>query len=115
MARTHDAKAFRMLTIIDEYTRESLAIGVSRRFDADAALYRLTELFGSWRPPDYIRSDHGSEFTAKAVWEWLSRVGVIPSRNHKVIFGSRRLQPAHAQVENLCHHLNANWYQNPLH
>src|SRR5665648_146267 len=36
---------------------------------------------------------------------------VIPSRNHKVILGSRRLQPAHAQVENLCHHLNANWYK----
>ena len=41
---------------------------------------------------------------------WLRR-RLIPSRNHKVIFGSRRLQHAHAQVENLCHHLNANWYQ----
>ena len=76
MARTHDGKAFRMLTIIDEYTRECLAIEVSRRFDADAVLYRLTELFVSRRPPDYIRSDNGSEFTAKAVREWLSRVGV---------------------------------------
>ena len=76
MARTHDGKAFRMLTIIDEYTRECLAIEVSRRFDADAVLYRLTELFVSRRPPDYIRSDNGSEFTARAVREWLSRVGV---------------------------------------
>ena len=76
MARTHDGKAFRMLTIIDEYTRECLAIEVSRRFDADAVLYRLTELFVSRRPPDYIRSDNGPEFTAKAVREWLSRVGV---------------------------------------
>jgi len=76
MARTHDGKAFRMLTIIDEYTRECLAIEVSRHFDADAVLYRLTELFVSRRPPDYIRSDNGSEFTAKAVQEWLSRVGV---------------------------------------
>ena len=48
-----------MLTIIDEYTRECLAIEVSRRFDADAVLYRLTELFVSRRPPDYIRSDNG--------------------------------------------------------
>jgi putative transposase len=75
-ARTHDGKAFRMLTIIDEYTRECLAIEVSRHFDADAVLYRLTELFVSRRPPDYIRSDNGPEFTAKAVREWLSRVGV---------------------------------------
>lgn len=75
-ARTHDGRAFRMLTIIDEYTRECLAIEVSRRFDADAVLYRLTELFVSRRPPDYIRSDNGPEFTAKAVREWLSRVGV---------------------------------------
>ena len=76
MARTHDGKAFRMLTIIDEYTRECLAIEVSRHFDADAVLYRLTELFVSRRPPDYIRSDNGPEFTARAVREWLSRVGV---------------------------------------
>jgi len=76
MARTHDGKAFRMLTIIDEYTRECLAIEVSRRFAADAVLHRLTELFVTRRPPDYIRSDNGPEFTAKAVREWLSRVGV---------------------------------------
>ena len=76
MTRRPHGKAFRMLTIIDEYTRECLAIEVSRRFDADAVLYRLTELFVSRRPPDYIRSDNGSEFTAKAVREWLSRVGV---------------------------------------
>jgi transposase InsO family protein len=75
-ARTHDGRAFRMLTIIDEYTRECLAIEVSRRLDADAVLHRLTELFVSRRPPDYIRSDNGPEFTAKAVREWLSRVGV---------------------------------------
>jgi putative transposase len=76
MARTHDGKAFRMLTIIDEYTRECLAIEVSRRLDADAVLYRLTELFVSRRPPDHIRSDNGPEFTARAVREWLNRVGV---------------------------------------
>jgi putative transposase len=67
-----------MLTIIDEYTRECLAIEVSRRFDADAVLHRLTGLFVSRRPPDYIRSDNGPEFTARAVRECLSRVGVKP-------------------------------------
>jgi putative transposase len=76
MARTHDGKAFRLLTIIDEYTRECLAIEVSRRLDADAVLHRLTELFVLRRPPDHLRSDNGPEFTARAVREWLSRVGV---------------------------------------
>jgi putative transposase len=47
MARTHEGRAFRMLTIIDEYTRECLAIEVARRLDADAVLYRLTDLFVS--------------------------------------------------------------------
>jgi putative transposase len=76
MAWTYEGKAFRLLTIIDEYTRECLAIEVSRHLDADAVMHRLTELFVSRRPPDYIRSDNGPEFTAKAVREWLSRVGV---------------------------------------
>jgi hypothetical protein len=51
-------------------------IEVARRFDADAVLYRLMELFVSRRPPDYIRPDNGTEFTARAVRGWLSRVGV---------------------------------------
>ena len=42
---------------------------LARRFDADAVLYRLTELFVSRRPPEYIRSDNGPEFTARAVRE----------------------------------------------
>jgi putative transposase len=76
MARTHDGKAFRMLIIIDQYTRECLAIEVARRLGSDEVLYCLTELFVSRRPPEYIWSDNGPEFTARAVREWLSRVGV---------------------------------------
>jgi|TARA_B100000315_G_scaffold229708_1_gene239501 transposase InsO family protein len=76
MARTHDGKAFRMLTIIDEYTRECLAIDVARHLRSDDVLYRLAELFVDRGPPGHIRSDNGSEFTAKAVREWLHRVDV---------------------------------------
>jgi len=76
MARTHDGKAFRMLTIIDEWTRECLAIDVARHLRSDDVLYRLAELFVDRGPPDHIRSDNGSEFTAKAVRDWLARVGV---------------------------------------
>ena len=75
-ARTHDGRAFRMLTVIDEYTRECLAIEVDRRIRSGDVLQVLTDLFTRYGPPDYIRSDNGSEFTAQAVRDWLPRVGV---------------------------------------
>jgi transposase InsO family protein len=75
-ARTHDGKAFRMLTVIDEYTRECLAIETARTLRHDDVLACLTDLFTEHGPPDHIRSDNGSEFTAAAVRDWLPRVGV---------------------------------------
>ena len=74
--RTHDGRAFRMLTLIDEYTRECLAIDVARRLTSEDVLERLSDLFVRRGVPDYIRSDNGSEFTAQAVRDWLERVGV---------------------------------------
>jgi putative transposase len=75
-ARTRDGRPLRLLTIIDEYTRESLAIYVARRITSDQVMGRLTQLFVEKGAPCYLRSDNGPEFTAKAVREWLSRVGV---------------------------------------
>lgn len=74
--RTHDGKAFRMLTVIDEFTRRCLAIPVARQLKSDDVLACLTELFTIHGPPDHIRSDNGSEFTANTVREWLGRVDV---------------------------------------
>ena len=74
--RTHDGRPLRMLTMVDEYTRECLAIDVERRLDSENVLERLAELFVERGTPTYIRSDSGSEFTAKAVREWLGRLGV---------------------------------------
>jgi putative transposase len=74
--RTRDGRALRMLTILDEYSRECLAIDVGRKFTQDAVLHRLTDLFFRRGVPEHIRSDNGSEFTAKAVRSWLSRLGV---------------------------------------
>ena len=73
--RTHDGRKFRMLTVIDEFTRRCLAIHVDRKFNSDKVLHCLTALFARHRPPDHIRSDNGSEFTAIAVREWLGRIG----------------------------------------
>jgi len=65
-----------MLRVMDEYTRECLAIDVGRRIRSDDVLSRLTSLFVYRGAPGYIRSDNGAEFTAKAVREWLGRIGV---------------------------------------
>lgn len=74
--RTHDGRKFRMLTVIDEFTRESLAIVVARRLSSDDVLAALSELFIERGPPEHIRSDQGPEFIALTVKEWLGRLGV---------------------------------------
>ena len=74
--RTHDGRPLRILTVIDEYSRECLAIVVERRLCADDVLECLAGLFVRHGVPEYIRSDNGSEFTARAVRQWLNRIGV---------------------------------------
>ena len=65
-----------MLTIVDEYTRECLAIDVSRKLTSEDVLGQLSDPCVRKGVPDHIRSDNGSEFAAKRVREWLERVGV---------------------------------------
>jgi hypothetical protein len=74
--RTHDGRPFRMLTLVDEYTRECLAIDVARRLRSDDVLERLAWLFATRGVPDHIRSDNGPEFAAKVVRSWLAHVRV---------------------------------------
>jgi putative transposase len=74
--RLHNGRKFRMLTVIDEYSRRCLAIRVDYRLKAEQVLEVLAELFISHGVPDYIRSDNGSEFTATDVRQWLAQVGV---------------------------------------
>ena len=74
--RTHDGKPLRILTIIDEYSRECLALVVARRLRSDDVLQTLTDLFVAHGPPAYIRSDNGPEFCARVVRDWLRQVGV---------------------------------------
>jgi len=76
MAWTANGKAFRILVIIDEYTRECLAMLVSRHITSGDVIEQLYESFLLRGVPEHIRSDNGPEFTAKAVRKWLSRVGV---------------------------------------
>ena len=74
--RTSNGRAIRMLTIMDEYTRECLAIEVNRRLNSADVLDVLSQLFLERGAPQYIRSDNGPEFIAKRVRWWLKRQGV---------------------------------------
>ena len=75
-SRTHDGRPVRMLTLIDEFTRECLSIDVARRLTSEDVLERLSDLFIQRGTPDDIRSDNDPEFTAHRVRDWLENVGV---------------------------------------
>jgi transposase InsO family protein len=75
-SRTDNGKAFRMLNIIDEYTKECLGITVERQISSHLVIERLADLFITRGIPEHIRSDNGPEFTSRAVRRWLERLGV---------------------------------------
>jgi len=76
IARTSDGRAFRMLSIMDEYTRECLAIAVNRHISSQDVIDQLFELFIFRGIPEHIRSDNGPEFTAKTIRKWLNSLRV---------------------------------------
>jgi putative transposase len=73
---TRDGRPLKWLTMIDEYTRESLALEVGRRMRADDVIDVLAELFQLRGVPAHIRSDNGPEFIAAAIRRWLEYAGV---------------------------------------
>lgn len=73
--RTDDGRAFRTLNILDEYSRECLAIRVKRKLNSTEVIDALTDLFILRGVPVYIRSDNGPEFIAEAVRDWIKAVG----------------------------------------
>lgn len=73
--RTHDGRTFRMLCVIDEFTRESLAIRVARKLKATDVIDVLADLFILRGIPAHIRSDNGPEFVATTLREWIAAVG----------------------------------------
>jgi transposase InsO family protein len=73
--RTHDGRKFRMLNIIDEFTRECLAIRIDRKLNSTDVIDVLSDLFILRGVPGHVRSDNGPEFIAKAVREWIVAAG----------------------------------------
>jgi putative transposase len=73
--RTDDGKAFRTLNLIDEFSRECLAIKVDRKLNSTNVISTLTDQFILRGFPAFIRSDNGPEFVAQAVRDWIAAVG----------------------------------------
>jgi transposase InsO family protein len=74
--RTSNGRAIRMLVIIDEYSRECLAIEVNRKLNSASVMDVLAQLFIEHGAPTHIRSDNGPEFIAKRLRSWLQKMGV---------------------------------------
>lgn len=74
--RTYDGRSFRTLNILEEYSRECLAIVVGRKLNSQDVLAALADLFVKRGLPAYIRSDNGPEFVADAVRTWLEKLEV---------------------------------------
>ena len=75
MARTEDGRAIKILTLIDEYTRESLAIYAARRIRAHDVIELLADVMIQRGVPEYLRSDNGPEMVARSLRTWLERLG----------------------------------------
>jgi transposase InsO family protein len=76
MDRTRDGRPIRLLTLIDEYSRECLAIGAARKIKTAELIEHLADLFLLRGIPGYIRSDNGPEFVSKELRRWLNALGV---------------------------------------
>ena len=73
--RLANGRKIKMLTVIDEYTRESLEIKVEKSINSKHVLVTISNLFLMRGVPEYIRSDNGSEFTAKILQKFIKDVG----------------------------------------
>jgi transposase InsO family protein len=72
---THDGRTLRVLTLMDEFTRQCLALRVARRLNRYDLIETLADVMLIHGVPEHIRSDHGPEFVAQKLRNWLSAVG----------------------------------------
>jgi putative transposase len=77
-ARTHEGRSLRLLTLIDEYTRECLAIRVARRLNSHHVIETLGDAMLTYGVPEHVRSDNGAEMRADRVQKWLGTLGTKP-------------------------------------
>ena len=75
-----NGRSYKMLTVLDEFTRQALAVTVRNKMGADDVLEALYPLLLRHGSPEYIRSDNGPEFAAEAMQGWLRHIGIKPIR-----------------------------------
>ena len=73
-----NGRSYKMLTVLDEYTRQALCVEVKDKMNSDDVLEVMHRLLLKYGKPEFIRSDNGGEFVAEHLQEWLRRVGVTP-------------------------------------
>ncbi len=73
-----NGRSYKMLTVLDEYTREALRVAVKSKMNSADVLDPLYLLLLRHGKPEYIRSDNGSEFIAGGLQDWLRKVGIKP-------------------------------------
>lgn len=76
--QTHDGRKFKILNIIDEYSRELLISFTARRIKSQDVTFILADLFLKHGMPHFIRSDNGPEFVAKELMKWFKSLDVKP-------------------------------------
>ena len=69
--RTDKGSTLKMLTMLDEYTRQCLAIRVERQIRSEQVLATLWQAMTTYGIPEHIRSDNGTEFIAQKIQAWL--------------------------------------------
>ena len=74
--RTENGQPLKILSMIDEFTRECIALEVNRRFTGESLVYLLRDLFVARGVPEFIRSDNGPEFVSRSVREFLNFIEV---------------------------------------
>lgn len=80
--QTHDEKKFKILNVIDEYSRECVLSLVKRRINSQDVIFALADLCKRKGTPAHIRSDNGPEFIAKKLIAWLNKLEVKPLYIH---------------------------------
>ena len=74
--QTTDGRSVKMLTMVDEYTRQCLVIYPARSISSKQVLDTLEALIAVWGAPAFIRSDNGSEFIARRIQNWCATAGI---------------------------------------
>jgi len=75
-----NGRPYKMLTVLDEYTREALAVTVANKMGSSEVLEALYPILLKRGKPDYLRSDNGPEFSSQPFTDWLTKVGIKPIR-----------------------------------